>query len=259
MFGARADDVKRKPQGGGVAATLRAAIDTLYPPRCLLCEERVDRPGTLCATCWRDTPFIDGLTCDKCGVPVHGEAEDAPVHCDDCMKIARPWDRGRAALVYGEGARKLVLGLKYADRHDIAAAAGPWLARTAAPLIRPDTLIAPVPLHRKRLFVRRYNQSAFLARAASKAMGVPHCPDLLVRTRATTIQDGRSKDGRFENLQGAIRATPRHIRKIEGRHILLVDDVMTSGATFSACAEACFAAGADEVDVVSLARVTRDE
>ena len=213
----------------------------------------------LCGPCWRDTPFIGGTVCESCGVPLPGEPDGYRLECDDCMAAPRPWAEGRAALLYRDRARDLVLALKHGDRLDIAAPAGRWMARAAAPLIRPDTLVAPVPLHRWRLFRRRYNQSALLARALACDLGLPHCPDLLLRPRTTTSQDGRTREGRFHNLQGAITAHPRHTNRIEGRHILLVDDVMTSGATLAAATEACFSAGADAVDVVVLARVTRDE
>lgn len=214
--------------------------------------------GTLCADCWRATPFVAGLCCAGCGTPLPGHPDEGPVHCDDCLTLARPWNGGRAVMTYGEVGRKLVLALKHGDRHDIATAAGPWLARAAAPLIRPDTLVAPVPLHRWRLFRRRFNQSALLARALARAAERPHCPDLLQRTRQTTTQDGRTREGRFLNLSGAISAHPRRAARIVGRHVLLVDDVMTSGATLAAAAEACFAAGADDVSVVVLARVLHD-
>lgn len=256
MFGRAGGEVK------AVAALKRlgrAALDVLYPPHCLTCAEAVTEPGTLCPRCWADTPFLTGLCCDKCAAPLPGDPADAPVLCDDCRHIARPWSRGRAPLAYGGTARKLVLALKHGDRHDIARPAGRWLARAAAALLRDDTLIAPVPLHRMRLFQRRYNQSALLAAALARAADRPHCPDLLLRPRRTLSQDGRSRVSRFENLQGAITAHPRHADRIAGRHILLVDDVMTSGATLAAAAEACFAAGADDVDVVVLARVLREE
>ena len=248
--------------GSGVKSMrhiLDLGVNLLYPPSCLACDAPVTEVGALCARCWADTPFNTGLSCDLCGAPLPGAIADAPVRCDDCCRTARPWSHGRAALIYGAVARSLVLGLKHADRHEIAAPAGQWMARAVAPLIRADTLIAPVPLHRWRLYKRRYNQSALLAQALGRVLDRPACPDLLIRTRLTPSQDGRSREARFQNLQGAIAAHPRRAARIDGRHVLLVDDVMTSGATLAAATEACYQAGADDVDVVVLARVTRDE
>ncbi|MFN3953932.1 MAG: double zinc ribbon domain-containing protein [Pararhodobacter sp.] len=257
----RPDGQGRRAVFSGLGARLRAgavqALRLVYPPQCLTCETGVREEGTLCPACWRDTPFIAGLVCDKCGVPLPGEDDGAPVLCDDCLHVARPWSRGRAAMMYDARARRIVLGLKYYDRHDAVRPAGIWLARAAAPLIRADTLVAPVPLHWRRLYGRRYNQSVVLAAALARAIARPHCPDLLHRSRHTGTQDGRSRDGRFANLTGAIGVDPRRAAQIEGRHVLLVDDVMTSGATLAICAEACFAAGADDVDVVALTRVAR--
>ncbi|MCA2011808.1 ComF family protein [Cereibacter sphaeroides] len=239
--------------------TLRRGLDILYPPQCLACTEAVLEPGTLCARCWAETPFITGLSCDRCATPLPGPSEDAPILCDDCRTTPRPWSRGRAPLVYGGAARKLVLALKHGDRQDIARPAARWMARHAAPLVRPDTVLVPVPLHRWRLFRRRYNQSALLSGALARLLQRPHLPDLLLRPRSTHSQDGRSRLARFDNMQGAIIAHPKRLKAVEGRHVLLVDDVMTSGATLAAASEACFAAGADDVDVIILARVLRDE
>ncbi|MGY6537057.1 MAG: ComF family protein [Pararhodobacter sp.] len=235
----------------------RSALDLVYPPQCLACDTPVQRAGTLCPGCWRDAAFIHGLTCDKCGVPLPGEDDGVPVLCDDCLAVARPWGRGRAVMAYDGAARHMVLGLKYRDRHDLAAPAGQWLAQRARPLLRPDTLVAPVPLHWWRLLGRRYNQSALLSAALARAIERPHCVDLLRRHRFTGTQDGLSRQGRFDNLSQAIRVHPRRVPAVVGRHVLLVDDVMTSGATLAACTEACFLAGADAVDVVILARVLR--
>lgn len=267
VFGAQTDDVKRKRSTyasanqawrGWIALPVKLGLDLIYPPRCLSCEAKVTDNGNFCASCWPNIEFIRDLSCDKCGVPLPGDKDDGPALCDECLRTARPWSRGRAAMVYGDESRRIVLGLKYADRHDIAVAAGPWLANASKDLIRRDTLIAPVPLHPLRLLKRRYNQSALLAQQLARHIGAPCCPDLLRRTRMTGVQDSRTKLGRFINQQDAVRARPRHARKIEGKHILLVDDVMTSGATLAACTEACFLAGADDVDVVTLARVTLD-
>lgn len=244
---------------GKAGAAAARALRLVYPPQCLTCDAAVSEEGTLCPSCWSDTPFIGGLVCDKCGIPLPGQDDGRPVLCDDCQHVARPWGRGRAALMYGDKARKIVLGIKYYDRHDSALPAGKWLARAAAPLIRADTLVAPVPLHWWRLFRRRYNQSALLSAALARAAGLEHCPDLLIRRRHTGTQDGRSRAGRFTNLAGAIVAHPRRAGLLAGRHVLLVDDVMTSGATLAAASEACFAQGADAVDVVALARVGRNE
>lgn len=234
------------------------ALRMIYPPQCLTCDAAVGEEGALCPSCWSGTPFIAGLVCDKCGVPLPGQDEGEAVLCDDCHHTIRPWGRGRAALMYGDKARQIVLGIKYYDRHDTALPAGRWLARAAAPLLRADTLVAPVPLHWRRLFRRRYNQSALLSAALARAAQRDHCPDLLIRRRHTGTQDGRTREGRYTNLSGAITVHPHRAGLLDGRHILLVDDVMTSGATLAAATEACFAEGADAVDVVVLARVGRD-
>lgn len=160
-------------------------------------------------------------------------------------------------MEYGENARKLVLGLKHGDRADIARAAGPWLARAAAPLLTRDTVVVPIPLHWVRLFQRKVNQSALLARAFCVETTAALAPDALKRTRRTPTQNGKSVEARFENQREAIRAHPRRGTILSGRDVLLVDDVMSSGATFAAATEACFEAGARAVNVLSLARTMK--
>ncbi|MEM8578391.1 MAG: ComF family protein [Pseudomonadota bacterium] len=245
-----------------VDRALRSAIQTgleiIYPARCLGCGTVVDGTLGLCGACWRQTPFIGGTVCDSCGVPVPGDSPHDVVTCDSCLRTPPPWDRGRAALLYRDLARKLVLGFKHGDRTEVAQPAGRWLARAAAPLLTPDTLIAPIPLHWRRMFKRRYNQSALLAQALAQHTGHDVCLDLLTRTAFTPVLDGKSRDERAQTLDGALRLNPRRARRVAGRPVLLVDDVMTSGATLSEATRVCQAARAGPVCVVALARVAQD-
>ena len=237
---------------------IQTAVSLLYPPRCLGCGDLVESDFGLCGPCWRDTPFIGGLVCDACGAPLPGE-DTGPVQCDDCLASPRPWVQGRAALLYRGQARRLVLGLKHGDRADMARPAGVWLARAARPLLRDRMIIAPVPLHRTRLLRRRYNQSALLVQALARETVLPYCPDLLIRTQRTETQDGKSVEARQTNLDGAISVHLGRRHRLAGRPVLIVDDVMTSGATFAACTEAALAGGATQVFVLALARVTRED
>ena len=237
---------------------MQALLHLIYPPQCLTCEARVTTDFGLCGACWRETPFITGLVCCKCGTPLPGQDEGAEVLCDDCLTIARPWAAGRAALLYQDNGRALVLALKHGDRLDLVKPAAQWLQAAAGPMLRRDMLVAPVPLHWRRLLRRRYNQAAMLSGALARRAGLEHCPDLLRRLRQTGTQEGRNRDGRFANMADALSLTPRQAKRVEGRHLLLVDDVMTSGATLAAAAEACIAGGAADVSVLVLARVAKD-
>jgi predicted amidophosphoribosyltransferase len=242
----------------GLQGILDHALRAIYPPTCLTCDALVTTEFGLCGTCWRDTPFISGLVCDLCGAPLPGEDPGQPVHCDDCLTLARPWDQGRSALLYRDNGRRIVLSLKHGDRTDLARPAAAWLGRSAGPLFRPGMIVAPVPLHVSRLFTRRYNQSALLSAIIARAVYLTHIPDLLQRKRNTRSQEGRDRDGRFRNVEGAMRLHPRHGACVVDRPVLLIDDVMTSGATLATAAETCRAGGASYIAVLSLARVAKD-
>lgn len=238
---------------------MQRALSLVYPDQCILCPELVERSGGLCPTCWRAMPFLRGLVCDACGLGLPGIAEGGDdVLCDDCLTIARPWVRGRAALGYRDAGRRLVLMLKHGDRPDLAGPASTWLEAAGRPLFTPETVLVPVPIHWSRLLRRRYNQSAELTRALARRTGLPHCSDALVRTRKTPVQDGLTADGRFLNVAGSMAAHPKRAHMLRGRDVCLLDDVMTSGATLAVAAEACLEAGARQVCVLVLARVAKE-
>lgn len=239
-------------------AGLKGALRVVFPPRCIACGSGVSDDFGLCGACWAQTPFIAGHICDACGSPLPGDADGHADLCDDCLAMPRPWMRGRAAFLYRDSARRMVLALKHGDRLDLVPPMAGWLHRAAAPILLPDMLVAPVPLHRFRLLKRRYNQSALLSQALARRARLTNCPDLLQRTRATPSQDGRDRADRYTNMAGAIRVSPSRAADVAGRHVLLVDDVMTSGATLSAATEACLDVGASSVSVLVLARVAKD-
>ncbi len=243
----------------GFAASLGIGlIRAVFPPQCIACGGLVSSDFGLCGACWRDTPFVTGPCCDSCGAPVAGAELADGLRCEDCHAASPPWSQGRAALLYRGTGRSLILALKHGDRLDLAAPMSVWLAKAARDLIRPDMVIAPVPLHRWRLFRRQYNQAALLSAGLARLTGLDHLPDLMTRPRATGSQEGRSREARFAALEGAIRINPRKSPRIRGRPVLLVDDVMTSGATLAAATRACLQAGAGQVSVLALARVARE-
>jgi ComF family protein len=231
-----------------------AALDLTLPPRCIGCGERVDAAGLACAACWTQLTFIAPPFCDCCGAPFDFAIEG--IHrCASCHAHPPAYDRARAAVIYDDGSRGLVLGFKHGDRLHAAPAFGAWVARAGAELLEDADLITPVPLHRWRLLKRRYNQAALIADHAARRAGVTHLPDLLERHRATPSQGEMGPSARARNVAGAFRLNPRHADRVKGSRIVLVDDVLTTGATVTACAKVLRRGGAARIDVLTLARV----
>lgn len=242
---------------------MKAALRMIYPPQCLDCGVPVGQDGALCPGCWRDCEFVTGCACQRCGVPLPGYAalegrDDAALICDDCLVMDRPWRQGRAALAYRGVGRSLVLKLKHGDRPDLAMPLGGWLAVAAAPLLRPGMVVAPIPLHPRRMLSRKFNQAALLSAQVARTHGLTHAPGLLLRNRPTVAQDHRSHSERHENIRGAISVADRLGIQLRGRPVLLVDDVMASGATMTEAARSLTEAGFGPISVAALARAVKD-
>ncbi len=203
------------------------------------------------ADAWSRITFLADPVCDGCGLPFEYDLGEG-VRCPACTAKPRAFARARAACLYDEASRDPILKLKHADRTDLAPLMARWLSRAARPLIEDADAIAPVPLHPFRLFRRRYNQAAEIARALSGLTGLPYLPDALARRRDTGSQGGKSGSGRRRNVAGAFMAHPT---RTAGKRILLVDDVLTTGATAEGCARALLASGAACVHVAVVARV----
>ena len=236
-------------------ALSRRGLDAVMPPRCLMCGVVVADPGALCATCFEDVTFITPPYCAKCGIPFIDSYADAmdTVICGACAKRPPSFDKARAVCVYNDKSRSLVTRLKYADRTDFTPALGRWMVRAGAELLDEADVIVPVPLHRWRLLTRTYNQSALLARWVSRLSDVPANFSALRRTKSTPSQGGLTAAARRRNVARAFTVADPFA--VTGKRVVLIDDVLTTGATLDACANALRHAGAAGVDALVVGRV----
>jgi ComF family protein len=232
----------------------RAVVDAVLPPRCLACGASVGEPDALCAPCWAAMTFFAPPWCAVCGLPFPHPMGEGAV-CAACAGARPSWDRARAALRYDRHSRHLVLALKHGDRTHLAGALGRWMRRAGAELLGEADVVAPVPLHWTRLAARRFNQAALLAHAIHAAGGPPVAPDWLVRRRRTPSQGRLGPAARAKNVRGAFALRPGC--SVAGKRIVLIDDVLTTGATVEECARVLRRAGADRVGVLTLARSVR--
>lgn len=231
-------------------------LDVVFPPVCLVCRRAVGDHGALCAACWSDIAFIERPFCERLGTPFDRDFGAEGMISLEASADPPVFERARAVARYdSDKARSLAHRLKYYDRLELAEPLGRWMARAGADVLGEADLIVPIPLHRLRLFSRRFNQSAALAKVVSRESAVPVEAMALERVKPTPPQVGLTRNQRAVNMQGAFRIQEEKKIAVEGKNIVLVDDVLTSGATVDAAARVLLRARAARVDVLVFARV----
>lgn len=238
----------------GLRLAGRWGLDWLIPPQCLTCRGEVAEASGLCVACWSRLSFIEQPFCDRLAIPFPYDQGEKAVSAA-AIADPPPWDRARAALLFDEEARDLAHALKYSDRHEAGLVMARLMARAGADILKDADGIIPVPLHRLRLWRRRYNQSAILARHIASASGQAFCPELLARQRATRSQTGLDQDARRHNVKDAFIVPEDSRPLVVGKSFVLIDDVRTTGATLEACSVALKKAKAARVDVLTFALV----
>jgi ComF family protein len=232
-----------------------AFLDLVYPPSCIVCRRAVAVHGAICAECWRDVAFIERPYCERLGTPFERDLAQPGLISLEAAANPPAFGRARAVARYdSDKARALAHRLKYYDRLELAEPIGRWMARAGAELLADADVIVPIPLHRLRLLARRFNQSAALAQAISRESAVPAEMMALARVKPTAPQVGLTRAQRAANLSGAFRVSPDRADAIDGRNVVLVDDVLTTGATANAAARVLLRAGAARVDLLVFAR-----
>lgn len=243
------------PRMGSLARdALALPARLLFPPVCAGCRRQVSQPGALCGQCWPKLRFLEQPWCAVMGTPFQHEMGEGFLSAE-AIANPPPFARARAAVAYSGVARNMVQSLKYADRTDLAPWMARWMLRAGAELIADADVVVPVPLHWRRFFTRRFNQSAELARAVARLSGKRFEPTAIRRVKVTRQQVGLGVAERQDNVRAAFRVPPEHDITVRGRRVLLVDDVYTTGATVSSVAKALRRGGAAAVDVLTFARV----
>lgn len=244
----------RHSRGGALRRATGALGNLIVPPICLGCRAGLADHHALCPACWRGIAFIRAPLCERMGIPLPFDTGGPSV---SAAALADPpdYDRARAAAHFTGSVRKLVHDFKFADRQEMRVLLGTWLLTAGHDLLSDAHVIVPVPMSRRRLFWRTFNQAAILAHEIGRRSGLAVDTTALRRRKATRPQVGLTRAQRRDNMEGAFAVMKRHQSQIEGRHVLLVDDVITTGATVNACARALRRAGASRVDVLSVAMV----
>lgn len=236
-----------------VGEALKPVVDLVYPPRCPLCGDALGEQGGLCQDCWGTLAIPSNPRCPPCGRPLGDQAGNGTI-CAACLATPPRHDGIAAATLYNDASRKLVLSFKHGKRIALAPLMAGLMRRQLGE-VAPETLLVPVPLHRSRIWQRGFNQSALLARELARMTGAAVGYEVLVRTRATPTLGGLNRKRRAEALRGAISVSSAWRERIGGRDIILVDDVLTSGATTDACVGTLKKARAKRVTIACFARV----
>ncbi|EJM99217.1 ComF family protein [Phyllobacterium sp. YR531] len=248
----------RTSLGGLARSAARELFGVLFPPVCAGCDKHVAEPGSLCGTCWSKVRFIEKPYCPVLGIPFSHDL-GAEIHSAEAIADPPPFTRARSVAVYDGVIRDMVYRLKYNDRTDLSRWMAGWMARAGRELIDDCDVIIPVPLHAHRFWMRRFNQSAELARYLAGTSKKSFEPEALQRIRRTRQQVGLGLNDRLANVRGAFKASSSQEIKVRGRNVLLIDDVYTTGATVKAATRALKRAGAKNVDVLTFGRVLGDE
>ena len=249
--------ILRQQITGVVQSVLTQALDTVLPPRCVVNGEIVEVQGMISPQAWSELDFIGDPMCASCGFPFDFEVEEGSL-CAGCLEHPPPYEKARSALTYNDISRDIILGFKHADKTHLVKAFVPWLRRAGQEMLQEADMIVPVPLHRRRLLARRYNQAALIAKALAKEQGLQCEVDLLERVKATPSQGHLRIKERYKNVRRAFALNPKAKVDVKGKTVLLIDDVYTTGATVKECTKVLLKAGASKVYVLALARVVRD-
>lgn len=235
---------------------LQSILDFLIPPHCVSCHGPLESDQGLCGNCWKNINFISQPYCHTCGLPLpFGDETNGMMLCGPCTLEPPLYDFGRSCVAYDSQSKDLILRFKHGDHTSLTPFFVKWLEQTGKDILPQIQFILPVPLHWTRLLKRRYNQAALLSKGLSKKTGIPYLPTTLKRIRATPPQGHLTKEERQKNVENSFKVVDKSVSIIKGHHVLLIDDVLTSGATIQACTKILKKAGVGKVSVLTLARV----
>lgn len=229
-------------------------LNLILPPRCPITGDIVDKQGVMSSQAWQGLVFISDPRCNLCGIALDFETSDN-AKCHQCIENTPSFYSARSALVYNDTSRDLILGFKHGDKTHLIQSFMPWLKKAGKELFEQADYLVPVPLHPMRMIMRRYNQASLISSELSRSVNVSHLPDALYRVRSTPSQGHLTGDERIKNVHNAFDVNPKLIKKIQGKNLVVIDDVYTTGATVNECSKVLYGSGAKQVSVLTIARV----